>query len=239
MAHPPGPQIVQQVALTRPNNLEPIQRQIIAQDATRGTEPNDGKAPHRASQPTPSLIPSLDRAQPLRILHPLHAHPREQTSQRRHKHRLVERELVRSARHDRQRLISLRKRIRVHRADDDVLDAEAEDEGIDPDDGEERHVAQARPAAPQGAEQLAPDDGHAGAEVHAHGRAPEQYVGASGLWNGMNAAQLPRFTAYEFHVKMYCWPLRKPSDASATSPPTTNFLSSVNSRRRYSGFATQ
>ena len=172
MAHPPGPQIVQQVALTRPNNLEPIRRQIIAQDATRGAEPNDDKAPHRASQPTPSLIPSLDRAQPLRIIHPLHAHPCEQTSQRRHKHRLVERELVRSARHNRQRLISLRKRIRVRRADDDVLDAEAEDEGIDPDDGEERHVAQARPTAPQGAEQLAPDDGHVGAEVHAHGRAP-------------------------------------------------------------------
>lgn len=61
----------------------------------------------------------------------------------------------------------------MRRADDDVLDAEAEDEGIDPDDGEERHVAQARPAAPQGAEQLAPGDGYAGAEVHAHGRAPE------------------------------------------------------------------
>lgn len=98
MTHPPGPQIVRQLALTRPNNLEPIQRQIVAQDATRGTEPDDGKAPHHASQPTPSLIPSLDRERPLRILHPLHAHPREQTSQRRHKHRLVERELVRSAR---------------------------------------------------------------------------------------------------------------------------------------------
>lgn len=31
-----------------------------------------------------------------------------------------------------------------------------------------------RPAAPQEAEQLAPDDGHAGAKVHVHGRAPEQ-----------------------------------------------------------------
>jgi hypothetical protein len=77
MAHPPGPQIVQEVALTRPNNLELIQRQIIAQDATRGTEPDDGKAPHRASQPTPSFMPSLDRERPLKILHPLHAHPRE------------------------------------------------------------------------------------------------------------------------------------------------------------------
>lgn len=141
MTHPPGPQIVRQVALTRPNNPEPIQRQIIAQDATRGTEPDDGKAPHCASQPTPSLIPSLGRERPLRILHPLHAHPREQTSQRRHKHQLVERELVHSARHDRQRLIYLRKRIRVRRADDDVLDAEVEDEGIDPDDGEKRHAA--------------------------------------------------------------------------------------------------
>jgi len=36
----------------------------------------------------------------------------------------------------------------VRRADDDVLDAEAENEGTDPDDGEERHVAQAPPAAP-------------------------------------------------------------------------------------------
>lgn len=62
----------------------------------------------------------------------------------------------------------------MRRADDDVLDAEAEDEGIDPDDGEERRVAQARSAAPQGAEQLAPNNGHAGAEVHAHGQVPEQ-----------------------------------------------------------------
>lgn len=53
----------------------------------------------------------------------------------------------------------------------------------------------------------------------------------------MNAAQLSRFTAYEFHAKMYCWPLRKPSDTSAMSPPTTNFPLRVNSRRGYSGFA--
>ena len=120
MTHPPGPQIVRQVALISPNNPEPIQRQIIAQDATRGTEPDDGKAPHRASQPSPSLIPSLDWAQLLRILHPctrIHVNRHPSIA----RHRFVERELVRSSRHDRQRLIRLRKRIRVRRADDDVL----------------------------------------------------------------------------------------------------------------------